>query len=158
VVAIIFCELECCVGSCCSLNCINYSLHLPFHIAQGSGGSLIIAVVSSQFSPWASNITTLSHRTERAGILSTVTADTSEQQDLGLKTVTPQCAQIMQAVYVSFICSRVLPFGLFRAEDSRNSRAVPCDRLQAWCLCEATVSGISFRGYYLLSCRCPLYC
>lgn len=37
------------VGSSRFLNCVNYLLHLPFHTVQGSGGSLIIAVVSSQF-------------------------------------------------------------------------------------------------------------
>lgn len=37
------------VGSSHFLNCVNYLLHLPFHIVVGSGGSLISAVVSSQF-------------------------------------------------------------------------------------------------------------
>lgn len=153
VVAIISCELECCVGSSRSLNCTNYSLHLPSH-SSGVWRELdYCSCFKSVFTlgwqhPHADTI--------RKGAFRAQSADTSEQQSLGLKTFTLQCACPDCASSVSFICSKILPLGRSRVEDMLNPRTLPRG-LRAWCLCEVTVSGISFRGYHLLSCHCPFY-
>lgn len=155
-VAIIFCELECCVDSAAPWIALIMPYICPFTWFRGLEGAWLLQLFQVSFTPWAGNTTTLSHCNKRAGHSRHSHSWRQWAARPVFKAIHPTCAQFMQAMYISFICSKVLPFGRCRADDLLDSRALPSDRLQARCLCEVTVSGISFRGYHRLSCCCKL--